>query len=70
MPILGSKALSVGYGSRPMMVRRAEHAYRDRDGIAIKQLLGCRRNDYTDQSGAGTINQSSVLWHFYKAAEV
>ena len=71
MPVLGSKALSVGYGSRPVLVRRAEHAYRDRDGIAIKQILGARRMEYSAQTGdtAETINQSSVVWHFYQAAE-
>ena len=67
--LLGAKGAAIGYGSQPMIVRRNEHNYRDRDGFAIKQIVGTRRAQWQTANNATTLNQSSAIWHTFRAAE-
>jgi len=67
--LLGAGALAVAYGSRPRIVERTETFYDDRYGKAIRQVFGCTRTDFMQDSDATTMNQSSIQLNVWRATE-
>lgn len=69
LPVLGADAIAVVYGSEPRLVQRAESAYGDKWGLAIRQVFGARRCEFQSQDNATTVQQSSVQWNVWKEVE-
>jgi len=69
MCVLGADAIGLVEGSYPRLVQRAETAYEDRWGLAIRQVWGAKRMEFQNVGNTVTTQQSSAEWRAWRRDE-